>query len=124
VNVSIGDLLDRLSIVLLKIEHYPTNVFGKAEHKVLEKEYFDLKELYIDYNLDRWLNFLKKINGNIWDLESDVRKGALDNDLPEVGKRAIAIRKFNGLRVEFKNIINELLKDGCVEQKLDHISQI
>ena len=74
-------------------------------------------------DLDILLNHCKEINSQIWDLEADIRQGALDNDLPEVGRRAIMIRRINGLRVSFKNLITELLKDGFKETKQDHLSE-
>jgi len=122
-NMSVGDILDRYSIVLLKIEHNPKSPYHDLERTALQEEMCKLKVLYPNVDLDLFLNYCKEINGNIWDLESDIRQGALDNDLPEVGRRAIMIRKINGLRVGFKNLITKLLNNGFHETKTDHLSE-
>jgi hypothetical protein len=122
-NMSVGDILDRYSIVLLKIEHNPDSPYHNLERTALQEEMRQLIKKYPLMDLDILLNHCKEINSQIWDLEADIRQGALDNDLPEVGRRAIMIRRINGLRVSFKNLITELLKDGFKETKQDHLSE-
>ncbi len=121
-NMSVGDVLDRYSIVLLKIEHNPKAPYHELERTELQEEMRQLTKKYPNTDLDLFLNHCKEINSKIWDLEADIRQGALDNDLPEVGRRAIMIRKINGLRVGFKNLITKLLNNGFCETKTDHLS--
>ena len=70
------------------------------------------------------LHDLHDYNAQIWDLESDIRKGK-ENELglEEVGRRAIQIRNINKKRVEAKNQITELTLTGFIEKKLDHASE-
>lgn len=122
-NMSVGDVLDRYSIVLLKIEHNPNVPYHNLEREVLQEEMRKLNKQYPHIDLDLFLNHCKEINSKIWDLEADIRQGSLDNDFNEVGRRAITIRKFNGLRVSFKNLITKLLNNGFHETKIDHLSE-
>ena len=66
---------------------------------------------------------LSIVNQKIWHLESDVRKGLLDNNLEEVGRRAIEIRNQNAERIALKNAINEYTGVGFKEVKINHASQ-
>jgi hypothetical protein len=121
-NMSVGDIIDRYSILLLKLEHKPDFIYHEQERLVMQEEMRQLNHKYPNIDFDMFLAHAKEINGKIWELEADVRKGALDNDLPEVGRRAIMIRKINGLRISFKNLVNKLLEDGFQESKTDHLS--
>jgi hypothetical protein len=62
------------------------------------------------------------VNQKIWHLESDIRKGKLDGNLLEVGKRAIKIRDLNDERIQLKNAINDFCKTGFKETKVNHAS--
>jgi len=68
------------------------------------------------------LAHMKEINGRIWDMEAAVRSGALDNDLPRVGARAVAIRHVNAERIALKNAINDTTGEGVQDVKVDHLS--
>jgi hypothetical protein len=71
------------------------------------------------------LTSLYVINGKIWDLEADIRQGKEGIlGLEEVGRRALAIRDFNGERIRLKNEITELVGEKYKEIKIDHASQI
>ena len=121
-NVGAGDVVDRLGIVLLKMER--TEKKPSQEHKAYCDAFNALEVKYPDFDWDLLLNLSYKVNGMVWDLESALRKGQLDNDLVETGKRAIMIRKINGIRVGIKNLINDLTGEGFMEVKhSDHISQ-
>ena len=66
---------------------------------------------------------LSIVNQKIWHLESSIRKGKLDNDLLEVGRRAVEIRNLNKERVSIKDAINEYTSYGFKEVKVNHLSQ-
>jgi len=117
-----SDILDRFSISFLKMERIAEDV-SKKEHEWFSEGLEELCQKYPAYDWHQLANYLYKVNGLIWDLEADMRKGQLDNDLEEVGKRAIEIRRLNSLRVGFKNIINKLVGEGVLDIKQDHISQ-
>ena len=56
------------------------------------------------------------MNGKIWDLESDIRKGKEGElGLEEVGRRAIAVRELNKIRVGYKNDIVDMFKEGIID---------
>ena len=116
IKMTIGEIADRYTICKLKSER--TEVDCSAELSLLKQEV----DQYTDIQL--FIDELYKINGTIWTLESDLRKGKENIlGLEEVGRRAIQIRNHNGERVRVKNEINIKYKEGFVETKVDHCSQ-
>jgi hypothetical protein len=115
----LSDLLDRLSIVKLKVERIGEDSC-KKEYEALTNE---LKEYNFNESED-FINRLYEINGKIWDLESDIRKGK-ENELglEEVGRRAIAIRGLNKIRVGIKNEVVIKSNSGFVDVKMNHASE-
>ena len=111
----ISEIADRYSIAILKKER--ANAENSEEISILGKEI----ENYPGIN--DFLNDLIEINGKIWDLESDIRKGK-ENELglEEVGRRAIKIRELNKIRVGYKNEIVKLYKEGFEDIKMNHAS--
>jgi hypothetical protein len=64
---------------------------------------------------------LYNINGEIWNLESDIRKGReKELGLEEVGRRAILIREWNKKRVAIKNQMVDLFEEGFKDIKVNH----
>jgi hypothetical protein len=121
-NVGSGDIVDRLSILILKIERSDDK--PQKEYEAYKTAFEETKLDYPQFNWDLFLDMAYRTNGIVWDLESAVRNALLDNDLQETGKRAILIRKVNGVRIGIKNLINNLVGDGFVEIKhKDHLSR-
>ena len=90
-EMSLGEIADRYSIIKLKSER--TDVDCKEEFDTLKNE-LNGDEIYT------YVDQLYKVNGRIWDLESDIRKGKEGElGLEEVGRRAIMIRDFNKERI-------------------------
>ena len=117
-KMQIGEMVDRYSILLLKSERTGLDVTEER----LEYEKYVLHDTYTDIKL--WIEKLKVINGRIWDLESDIRRGKEDElGLEEVGRRALMIRNINNERVACKNEITTLYQEGFIETKRDHASQ-
>lgn len=119
-QISPSDLLDRLSIVKLKLERLPSS-------NPVNNEFDALMEVAIEYfqNLElvRLYNNLYQVNGRIWDLEADIRQGKEKQlGLEEVGRRALAIRDLNKVRIDYKNEITELTQKGFKEIKINHAS--
>ncbi len=113
-----ASLLDRWAIAKLKKV--------KGGHDI-EFEYFknalpELKEKYPIYDWDQFGKFLYQIGRYLWELESAIRKGVIDDKVDEIGRRAIMVRKFNSLRSDFKNIVNKLVGFDLQEKKIDHLS--
>jgi hypothetical protein len=122
VKMSNGDLLDRLSIVLLKLEHAP-NLDLMNEFTTLMREMLIHSESGDRFVMVSYFRQMYRINSDIWYLEADIRQGALDDNVLEVGKRAIKIREKNKLRVRLKNMINELTNSGFPEHKIQHLGE-
>ena len=122
-QVSLQDLLDRYSILELKIER---SGFDDKESFLSEFSAYHLsvKLARIKYanfgiDVDDYLTKLYDINAKIWGLESDIRKGNHDNlGLEEVGRRAVEIRKLNDIRCAIKNEIGVKAREGYVEKKI------
>jgi hypothetical protein len=92
----------------------------------ITKELQELNNEMKNYEgLEEYIDKLYDINGQIWDLESDIRK---ENEhilgLEEVGRRAIKIRNLNNIRIGYKNEINSKYNEGFIETKINHGSEI
>ena len=129
---SIGDTLDRWSIVKLKLERIG-NQFNDEFH-VLEFEIIKIENNYQDFDIRQWCQMMYDINEKIWNLESGLRSGKeeLKNEhyifdaensgvLSKIGMIAVMVRDYNRLRISFKNIVNKLTS-GYQEIKKDHLS--
>lgn len=121
-RVPISEILDRLSIVKLKVER-----IGEPQ---LQDEFLALSKALEDYKKEgfnikeNWLEDLYDINRQIWDLESDIRRGKeKELGLEEVGRRAILIRDTNKQRVAIKNKIAEETGSGFKDVKMNHASE-
>lgn len=114
IQVSAGDVVDRYTILLLKRER--TNE--------VEEEYAVYLSEVIALNISSEFTFrLLNINTQIWNLESDIRKGK-EGELgeAEVARRALLIRDLNAQRVKIRNEINAKY-GGFQEVKIDHASE-
>lgn len=115
-KMPISEIADRYSITLLKSERIE-GINLSLELKVYKEELDKYANIY-DY-----VNRLYQINGEIWDLESDIRRGKEDIlGLEEVGRRAILIRGKNKIRVSIKNEMVEKYEEGFKDIKMNHAS--
>ena len=116
-KISIGDMVDRYTICKLKSER--TEIDNSKELQVLWNG-------IVDYDgITPYIDKLYKLHGEIWDLESDIRKGNEDVlGLEEVGRRAIVLRDMNKIRIRIKNEINSVYGEGFVELKINHGSEV
>lgn len=112
--MSLGDVIDRLSILTMKVHFGDEQSISEHRHLTLS-----LSAYGIDGKILAVALRLQLMNRLIWEQENAMRRGLLDHDLPEMGKRAIQIRDFNAKRIEYKN---ELNKDGFIEKKIQHRS--
>lgn len=114
---SLGDIIDRLSILSMKI--YFGDEGSISEHRYLEQ---GLKAYGINGKIVTQAVRLTLMNRFIWELENEMRNGGEDRlGLEEVGRRAIKIRDFNKKRIEYKNILSQISK-GFKESKIQHRS--
>lgn len=114
-RISLGDIADRYSICRLKSERSDINV---------RDELAALKREVEKYRLEEYVEELYRINGEIWTLESDLRKGKEGMfTMEEVGRRALQIRDKNRIRVDIKNRVCLDRNSGFMENKANHASE-
>lgn len=113
IKIPINEILDRYSICLLKNERTDEDLSTEIKY------YFNEIIKYPDYGI--FLKQLYDINGEIWNLEADIRKGQEDElGLEEVGRRALKIRDKNKIRVSIKNEIVKYYEEGFIDIKVNH----
>lgn len=117
--MDLAEVLDRYTILSLKMDRIGGDEIIKAYKKYSE---------YIAKNshllTDDWIKALYEVNGQIWDLEFDIRKGKEGElGLEEVGRRAIQIRDLNKKRITIKNRIIEATGQGFKDVKMNHASE-
>ena len=120
VEVSNGELLDKISILelkLLKIEDEEKLINIKKEFETLNPLVVKLFETY-DGQLQNHYLELAKINGELWDIEDWIRdcerEKRFDKEFIELA-RSVYIT--NDKRCEVKKLINILTSSGLVEEK-------
>lgn len=123
---SLGDLIDKLCILSSKI------YFGDeqciSEHRHLEQ---GLESYGIDGKIVTNVIRLTLMNRLIWEQEHESRKDMREEseisekDLIELGKINVRVRKFNRKRIEYKNIVTSLDRQGenFAETKVFHRSE-
>ena len=84
VEVSVGELLDRISILEIKKE----KISNPESIKFIEKEYLILKgqlnkNIKSDKKLEEFFNNLKKTNLKLWSIENDKRMCEKNSDFGE-----------------------------------------
>ena len=84
VEVSVGDLLDKISILEIKKEKIKESEklkFINNEYKVLKSEL--VNNVNSDEKLDKLFKSLKEINSKLWDIENDKRLCEKNSDFGE-----------------------------------------
>lgn len=121
-----GDLVDRLSILQLKIENLPGEDVFQKEKEAIERAIQEKLDKHPNNKeeLEKAKQELYKFNKVTWGLEADIRQGKeKELGLEEVGRRALKIRDNNTNRINAKNRINELFDSGFKEIKVNHRSE-
>jgi hypothetical protein len=114
-----AEVYDRFTIEKLKcerIESHSSDYFNILRTEIYTNNYFNTK-------CQGLLDGLYEVNGKIWDLESDIRRGK-ENELglEEVGRRALEIRNLNAHRILLKNEVAKLFNE-IAERKYQHASE-
>jgi len=118
IEVSIGELLDKLTILAIKRERISDP--QKLHH--IEKEFSILQERSAEYlkneEVSAIFEELKKVNSELWVIEDGLRdmesKKNFDSEFVE---KARAVYFTNDRRFELKNEINSLAGSAIREQK-------
>ena len=108
VEVSVGELLDKISILEIKKEKIkdPEKLrFINNEHDVLKDQF--LKNVKSDEKLDSLFKFLKEINNKLWVIEDDKRLCEKNSDFgDEFIKLSRDVHFLNDERAKIKLEIN------------------
>ena len=108
VEVSVGELLDKISILEIKKEKIkdPEKLrFINNEHDVLKDQF--LKNVKSDEKLDSLFKFLKEINNKLWVIEDDNRLCEKNSDFgDEFIKLSRDVHFLNDERAKIKLEIN------------------
>jgi len=118
-EISAGELLDKISILEIKLD----NIKDKDKLIEVNKEYKSLEEtkksnIEINENLEKLVNQLKEINLKLWNIEEQKRLCERNSDF---GKNFIELSRnvylINDKRAKIKSDINELLGSNIKEVK-------
>jgi adenine C2-methylase RlmN of 23S rRNA A2503 and tRNA A37 len=110
VEVSVGELLDKISILEIKKE----KILDSESLNFIEKEYLILKEqldknIIYDEKLDKLFKSLKKINTTLWEYEDEKRSYEKNSDFSDKFiKVARDIHFLNDDRSKVKLEINKI----------------
>jgi hypothetical protein len=120
VEISNGELLDKISILELKME----DIKDKKKLVNVYKEFNELnplvKVLFDKFDGDLQIHYLElaNINSQLWGIEDDIRECERNKDFgSKFVDLARAVYITNDKRCEIKKIINLLTESGFVEEK-------
>ena len=120
VEVSNGELLDKLTILELKL----TNITNAQKLTNIQKEHDELNplagQLFDSYGeeLKNLYKQLAEINSELWTIEDDIRECERNKDFgSDFVSLARAVYFTNDKRSEIKKSINLLTGSGFVEEK-------
>ena len=120
VEVSNGELLDKLTILELKMKNITdtnklTNIYTEFnELNPLAKQLFENNESQLQNHYIE----LAEINAKLWEIEDEIRECERNKEFgPKFGEFARSVYITNDQRCEVKKIINISTKSGFVEEK-------
>lgn len=117
IYVSIGEILDRISILKIKKEKILDK--NKLEKINIELNELEKKVVYDNFLEIKFKNLLE-VNKNIWEYEDLIRKSIKNNNFDAIIKNAILICRNNDLRFEIKKEINEK-NNSAIQEVKQHI---
>ena len=120
VPVSVGELLDKLSIVEIKIKNISDSQkleYSNKEFNLLKEKADDVKSINTQ-KYDEFYSSLLKTNSKLWEIEDDIRD--LEN-LKNFDEAFVSLARSvyitNDERFEIKTKINNFFGSSIVEQK-------
>ena len=121
VEISIGELFDKLTILEIKMEKISDS--SKLENitkewNILNDKSMSILAIYSDQVLFNKVDQLEEVNRQLWDIEDWVRdcekQERFDKEFVELAR---SIYKLNDKRSEIKKAINILTKSNIIEEK-------
>ena len=120
VEVSNGELMDKLSILELKLK----NIDDPKKLRNVNTEFNELnplvQQLFKKHNptINGLYQKLAEINGKLWIIEDEIRQSERDKDFgPQFVKLARDVYFTNDVRSNLKKEINVLTNSGVIEEK-------
>ena len=117
IPVSLGELIDKITILEIKKEH----IQEAKKLKNINKELGSLKKILLDANLhidSKLINQLKKVNNILWNIEDEIRIKENDKEFDnEFIKLARSVYKENDKRALIKEEINYTYNSELIEEK-------
>jgi predicted nucleic acid-binding Zn-ribbon protein len=119
IDISVGELLDKITILQIKSER----ISDDAKLKNINKELGVLQtqwssSSYKNNDLDKNTNDLKKVNEKLWEIEDKIRikesQQCFDNEFIELARSVYFI---NDERAELKRKLNSQTGSALVEEK-------
>ena len=118
-EISTGELLDKISILEIKLE----KIKDKENHEEINKEYKILKKaqnsnIEITEKIKYLFNEIKNVNRNLWDIEDKLRICEKNKDFGEnFIELARSVYLNNDKRSKIKFEINKILRSNIREIK-------
>jgi len=120
VEISIGELLDKISILEIKLLNIKDKEKSKNVYKELETLNPYFQDLLDEYGIEIKNLYIKlsNINKTLWNIEDDIReKEKVEEFDEEFVELARSVYITNDQRAEVKKEINLLTKSELVEEK-------
>ena len=118
-EISVGELLDKISILEIKLD----KIKDENKKKEIKKEYDILKKIQStsitnENNLNDLIKSLKEVNKNLWEIEDEIRVYEKNKDFGEKFiKLARGVYFNNDKRSRIKLEINKKLNSNITEIK-------
>ena len=115
IEVSIGEIIDKYTILCIKLE----KVKDKNKIKFVKKEHEYLNNIIKNFNIsEKFISDLLKINKTLWNIEDEIRKKEKKEEFnKEFIELARSVYKTNDIRAEIKLKINKLTGSEFCEIK-------
>jgi len=119
VPVSVGEMLDKLSILQIKFDRISDeNKRRNVENELTALNAVAQRTVKIDTTLEALLTELKTVNMALWDVEDDLRAMEKRGEFGEAFiEAARSVYKHNDMRATLKRAINDLTGSKLVEEK-------
>ena len=118
ISVSLGELVDKISILMIKQKNINETSKLKNVNKELETLNNTLKKYIKERKLDNYLNTLLDINTKLWNIEDDIRKcerlKKFDQTFIDLAR---SVYFTNDERAKIKHDINKIFGSELVEVK-------
>lgn len=116
-DISLGELVDKLSILKIKAQKIKDPEKLVHIHKEEDALSLTLASLALQ-DIQKHLELMVEINSKLWQIEDDIRELEHKSDFgPQFIELARAVYITNDERFKRKNTINTLYKSGLVEVK-------